>query len=487
VVEILENCAIRGKNKIPATLSQAQLNIVLAIDCIENNKPGKLPGCYLNYEKVSEKILRGDRDVIWGLLSTIRELYPQTEQQNKIPLHLLDTGLPYSLPEIVNLEKSIINWLVNLHLIIKNDQEISLLDIEKRIRNGTLLCDLAAILHKNKQKVHGVISDPKSAATALANIRKAFELLRKLNKINRRYLWAEKEILNGDRGVILGLLEDLHKFYDGILEYKLGTGPYLSKFDQQKSTISEIMPNEFNSIDNEHFTKLDTESGKEPEFESSLGNPRIDSYEMPITPSAPIPYPCPENPTKSAIKPTKRDNEPTHKKSPSYDVNYNNTNNYSQEFTENTRNKSISQISNQQNLTNRITNMPINSEQTILEWMKKLGVPYIKENPLLLEGQILEKIKNGVIIAKLIEILERKKIEGINENPKSSASSLHNIKKSLEMIKGKKSIPVKYLYSDIEIHQGQKDVILGFLNSLKNAYPSVFPSPIKYFSIKKFI
>lgn len=67
--------------------------------------------------------------------------------------------------------------------------------------------------------------------------------------------------------------------------------------------------------------------------------------------------------------------------------------------------------------------------------------------------------------------LEHKKIEGVVINyPISSASALHNIRKALEILKNKKSIPLYYIYAEEEIHKGNRDVIIPLLKSIKYAY-----------------
>eukprot|EP00826_Nyctotherus_ovalis_P020371 TRINITY_DN16394_c0_g1_i15.p1 TRINITY_DN16394_c0_g1~~TRINITY_DN16394_c0_g1_i15.p1 ORF type:complete len:176 (-),score=36.31 TRINITY_DN16394_c0_g1_i15:19-546(-) len=152
-------------------------------------------------EQIAEEILRGRHDTTWGLLSILRNTCPQTGGHNEAPLHLLRTGLPYSLPEIVALEQSVMLWLQSLRLV-KDEGNASLLDIEERVCSGTLLCDLATVLGRQKARVCGVVLQPKNPAAALANIRKALELFRELPQLDRRFLWSEKDIQRGDRGAV---------------------------------------------------------------------------------------------------------------------------------------------------------------------------------------------------------------------------------------------------------------------------------------------
>lgn len=166
-------------------MNQASRNIEKALALFEEKKPNKLPHYFKNVQRITESILRGEDDAIWGLLSAIREMYPQTDQQSKTFFHLLNTGLPYSVEELRQLEISLIYWLQSLGLI-RTQNVTSILDIEKEIRNGTLLCELAQIISKSKHPLTGIFKDPKTDTTAISNIRKALEILRKLSKISHK-------------------------------------------------------------------------------------------------------------------------------------------------------------------------------------------------------------------------------------------------------------------------------------------------------------
>ena len=89
--------------------------------------------------------------------------------------------------EIVSLERSLIEWLQSLHLA--KGSENTILDVEDRICSGVLLCELANILHKYSNKIHGILFNPKNNSGALSNIKKAFDSFRQLPKLDRRYLW----------------------------------------------------------------------------------------------------------------------------------------------------------------------------------------------------------------------------------------------------------------------------------------------------------
>ena len=80
--------------------------------------------------------------------------------------------------------------------------------------SGVLLCDLVRrIIDK---PICGVFRSLTSQNLALSNIKKALSSLRSIRKMGMKYVWAEEEILKGNFGVILGLLEDLLRFSDGV-------------------------------------------------------------------------------------------------------------------------------------------------------------------------------------------------------------------------------------------------------------------------------
>ncbi len=137
----------------------------------------------------------------------------------------MNTGLPYNMNELHELELSLVSWLRTLGLIRVppgTAAPTTLLEFEPQIRNGTLLCELARTLQGRPPA--GTIRSPRTSASAVSNIRKALESFRRLPRISHRYLWSEREIYKGDRGIILGLLEDLHKYQDGVAD----SSPYVT-------------------------------------------------------------------------------------------------------------------------------------------------------------------------------------------------------------------------------------------------------------------
>jgi hypothetical protein len=79
------------------------------------------------------------------------------------------------------LETSIMNWIKSLGVLSKygssyNDAQI-LIEIQREISNGSLLCELVSTIFN--VKITGMFKDPKTESTAISNIRKSLEILRK--------------------------------------------------------------------------------------------------------------------------------------------------------------------------------------------------------------------------------------------------------------------------------------------------------------------
>jgi hypothetical protein len=68
----------------------------------------------------------------------------------------------------------------------------------------------------------------------MSNVRKALEILRRCKRMSQKFLWREKELVSGDLGSILGLLEDMNRFSDGLPARKSGAmyfkdGPHVNR------------------------------------------------------------------------------------------------------------------------------------------------------------------------------------------------------------------------------------------------------------------
>ena len=360
---------------------------------------------------------------------------PQKSARNKLdPVcsHLLNTGLPYTLSELKALEASLLTWLSSLFLISPSAKPTSIIDVEESIKNGSVLCELAGILYKGR-KVFNACKTPRSSVSALTNVRKALEGFRKLPGMSQRFLWSERELYKGDRGAILGLLEDLHRYYDGVKTdsskpYYGVQDPMLNSSNEkailgqsQKQSYLEISP--INTRNN---------AGNVSTFQEEL-----DSF------IAPVPHPYPSSKTSS--------NALTH------------------------RDWTNSAQSNYKLNTSTASGAPPAEESKKLPNKALPGNLVAWLSSILKLGQTItvDSFKDGVLLCKLVEALEHHKIEGVDYASRAPASALHNIRKALNAVKGKNTIPMYYVYSDQEIYNGNSEIIIGLLKSIKFAYSTV--------------
>lgn len=114
----------------------------------------------------------------------------------------------------------------------------TLIEVQKDISNGLILAELVATIFN--VKITGIFKDPKTEATMMSNIRKSLEVLRRQGKMSQKFTWTEKELFEGRVAVFVGLLEDLHRCFDGLPPRKRGLnyfadGPYLGDtlFEEQ--------------------------------------------------------------------------------------------------------------------------------------------------------------------------------------------------------------------------------------------------------------
>ena len=76
-------------------------------------------------------------------------------------------------------------------------------------RNGVLFCDLLNRLHGRTAVITGIHRKPKNMSHVNANFSNFLGFLRKQSKMNSRYLWSAKDIIDGENDVIWGLLDDI--------------------------------------------------------------------------------------------------------------------------------------------------------------------------------------------------------------------------------------------------------------------------------------
>jgi len=68
--------------------------------------------------------------------------------------------------------------------------------VQKDFANGTLLAEIVTVIFN--VKITGIFKDPKTETTAISNIRKSLEVLKRQNKMSQKFTWTEKKCMKED-------------------------------------------------------------------------------------------------------------------------------------------------------------------------------------------------------------------------------------------------------------------------------------------------
>ena len=515
-------------SKTPKTLGAARQNIESALQVLRRKK--QIPTDLLWQ---TEEILKGNMRVLWTLMWYIMQSYPEPKPSLGGPT-CNDPRCTYSGEQFRRLEVATLLWMSSLGLFHRLNKEVTTLDdCIDDLSNGTVLCDLVSVTCGTR--VVGVTRNPKVKATCLSNIQKALELLRRRRDMSQRFLWAEEEIQAGNSVVILGLLEDIHRMYDGqparsnMPRSGIKESPYLGEFESQvRNMDSQQLMDPVDEMDTILHGQRESESTS---FERSFARPVTPPTEMNATVPTPVflsgldhqpPRPEPfvqssvsaSSPGMSrlsadavpqawTITPTTKQNgvgggglrrvspSPSGASSnhsripipassrPSAGAAFRNSPNNGDSGRGGSSLGGVGGILASQDLaTSQLASGSIIShpnqepkpsrEYLLAKWMESVGVKL--SSPFVLEGTTLSDFSNGVILCDLVSALDHVKIPGVSRNPKSSASALHNIRKALEILQKKKSMPLDFLWSEADIHVGDPHVIVNLLDQIRRAF-----------------
>ena len=237
VIGRVENERMHSLYKDPKSIDECRHNVYQAFQVLVR-KQTPIPS-YLKGKE--EAVLRGDRSVILALLYSLMKINESKLDlntsviTNNDKLYKQETSMyipPYDDNDIERLERSLIGWMNSMGLF--NDLPTvphSLKELAIHFRNGVMLCDLTTIV--TNARLTTIHRRPANENQCITNIRRALEILRTKKMMGQRYLWKEREIYNGNKFILLGLLEDLHRFFDGTApranpNYFL-EGPYVPK------------------------------------------------------------------------------------------------------------------------------------------------------------------------------------------------------------------------------------------------------------------
>lgn len=238
-----------------ATVSHALDNLEKALWLFQLVKSPPLP---TGLVCLAEDVLQG-KAVLWALLWEIMQAYciptlvPYHAVQGSgslkdLPVNinhyrphshkqLRSVGLDYTPEQRRLLDQSLLDWLEELGKLTEmlgHLRPLTILALESYLKDGTLLCEISEQLGL---PVRAPLRHPHTYSQCLSNVTKCLDGLRTA-KVNKRFLYAgvEEEIVRGHWDAILGLLEDMHIYYDSYCQPQpqLAIGsvlsyPYLGK------------------------------------------------------------------------------------------------------------------------------------------------------------------------------------------------------------------------------------------------------------------
>ena len=208
----------------PYSVKQARENVDTALAVLRARMYSAVPSPYLFQ---AEAVVKGTRAVLWGLLWHLKRVMDSfapnpAELRNMTKAIIaqkekakIDTSLGYTAEEKWQLERSLLSWLHSLDVLQLNTVvPRDFVEIDKEVRDGTLLCRTVAAV--SGTQVRGWNKKPRKPRIRRDNIEKALESIRNLKNMGKRHAWKGNEIFKGERTHILGIFEDLHRFFDDI-------------------------------------------------------------------------------------------------------------------------------------------------------------------------------------------------------------------------------------------------------------------------------
>lgn len=182
-------------------------------------------------------------DIVYAFLYALMTAYPYAA-----PLEYLPCTLPYGAIGIRRLEIAVVNWVESLNLLQPAPQYFG--ELVPELKKGVLICVLTSKI--TMIRIYNIIPEPKTEQSAINNIRKGLEVLKKLPRMSQKYTWSERDIYKGNYCVLLGLLEDIMRWTDGLPQRKNGPdyhrdGPYLRPNPPPESKIQKNNEETFNT------------------------------------------------------------------------------------------------------------------------------------------------------------------------------------------------------------------------------------------------
>ncbi|OQR93998.1 hypothetical protein THRCLA_08283, partial [Thraustotheca clavata] len=425
----------------PKSLYQAKSNIQAAFYCIYKHRIS-LPPIYRLLAN-GHGLLKGHYHAVWGFWWHIY-------QALQVPSTIENINSKVS--DVLEKQKIlVIEWIRAQGYLhgIKQTNHPTFDNLKSYFENGSLLLYIAAKVTNHDIDIKPTSSNcPKSVA--LFNIQQALDLLRTISDMPQRYLWSEDKIYSGDASVLLGLLSDLQE------------------------TLKKAQPARVLPIEKQFLIKSD--DSREPE------------HLIPIREEEDEYVPCEYQPrmecfyTHSSLSSSRQwreiDIDTTQDLHPR-------PSNFEEEIFEEESYRKIIPIPHtppSQTLLHKVPlgklDKPILPKRPVFEaqkidteplisWLQHLQIKQLPN----LEDRVLKCFSNGLLLVAIVEKIEHiRTLEGVCHQPNKKAQALHNIKKALDILRLKKTMPLTLLRKDREIYHGDRDIILMLLDQIRKAY-----------------
>ena len=110
------------------------------------------------------------------------------------------------------------------------------------------------------------------------------------------------------------------------------------------------------------------------------------------------------------------------------------------------------------------------AEDVLIQWIQSLGVRIERADDF--HKDTASEFRNGVKFCRIIEAVNhgRGQIRGVNPNPKNIAQCLNNFRRGLEVLRQKSNMPVDLLFSEDRLVEGDTDILIPLLQSIRKAY-----------------
>lgn len=440
LVTTLEKVTLIGLQWKPYSAQAALANVELALGVFRERRPVSMS--LLNS---AEEIVKGDAGVVWGLLSSLMKAYERAPAQPAAK-----SDLPYSHADIKKLEASLVNWLESLNVTEKPFVQLS--TILDEIRSGVLLCSLVSKV--TGVRILGVFKHPRTSQVALSNIRKALEVLRGQSRMSQEFTWREADLQDGNLTVVLGLLEDLHRFSDLLPPKKRGPGyhkdgPFLGKHGMLRSmSCSRDLSHQLEVLEIAHR-------------QASVA-------------AAPKPHPKPQHPfeipssskTKSLLSTLGSPYRPSR---------VSNSELKGPWRFQLTSKKSLLNISMS---SDRLCSTIDLAASKQFQWLDSLGIQ-ASASIVLGEG-IVEEYRSGVLLCEIIGKLETERLQGVNPFPKTTAAALYNITKALDHLRKKRGFPSQLTRVHNDLLKGDAYTLRKLMEAIEEIYKQKIQTLMKF-------